>query len=585
MVGALWTGISGLSGSQMGLDNESNNIANVNTIGYKASRVSFADQMYQDSIGKGVTSQDVEKMYKQGSLKLTGVSYDMALAGNGFFQVSDGLDTYYTRAGNFRMGESGALEDVGAKRVQGWAMKTVTTDDINSTDSNTTYFTNDFTKILGNQVIRDATSIDTVVTKATDYTQTASSDSLTIFSGAGYKSASTKISDIELLMSEYNSALIQYAKAEPKPLSSTSSTQSDLMNFDIGSKTLAEGDEVYVHIDGVKYTQSFDTDNATTMKKFSDVLSDTAGFNSYLTGDDTSPYDLDTQTAPEKGIVILEGLVPGSQYRITEFGWTDASNSNSVSKGVVESIKTATKGTGMGHIESLEAVMADLVAGKQMDVYDDITLGGSNFTYQIDVYNKELDTNEIIPTAPLSIASPVTVDDIVAGINANTTATGELADYVKAYNINGSLVIKTLDSNSDVEFVGTLKGDVAASATSASSEVNTINFNADADANGGAFDVTINGTVYPTTIAAADTQAQMAVKVAASINDALDLAPDNTIESVVANGNAVVITYTIDALGTGTSSVSNNTAVTSTTPTIAIATQSQSSTTTVGEKD
>ena len=68
MVGALWTGISGLSGSQTGLDNESNNIANVNTIGYKASRVSFADQVYQDRIGKGVTSFDVEKMYTQGNL-------------------------------------------------------------------------------------------------------------------------------------------------------------------------------------------------------------------------------------------------------------------------------------------------------------------------------------------------------------------------------------------------------------------------------------------------------------------------------------------------------------------------------------
>ncbi len=53
MVGALWTGISGLGGSQQGLDNESNNIANVNTIGFKASRVSFADQMYQDKIVKG----------------------------------------------------------------------------------------------------------------------------------------------------------------------------------------------------------------------------------------------------------------------------------------------------------------------------------------------------------------------------------------------------------------------------------------------------------------------------------------------------------------------------------------------------
>ena len=50
MISALWTGIAGLSSQQTALDNESNNIANVNTVGYKASRVSFADLMYQDSI-------------------------------------------------------------------------------------------------------------------------------------------------------------------------------------------------------------------------------------------------------------------------------------------------------------------------------------------------------------------------------------------------------------------------------------------------------------------------------------------------------------------------------------------------------
>ena len=51
MIGALWTGISGLSSHQAALDNESNNIANVNTVGYKAGRVSFADQIYQGKIG------------------------------------------------------------------------------------------------------------------------------------------------------------------------------------------------------------------------------------------------------------------------------------------------------------------------------------------------------------------------------------------------------------------------------------------------------------------------------------------------------------------------------------------------------
>jgi len=178
MVGSLWTGISGLSGSQTALDNESNNIANVNTIGYKSSRISFTDQMYQAKIGKGVTSFDVEKMYTQGNLKLTGVSYDMALSSDGFFVASNGKETFYSRAGNFRMGESGTLEDVGKNHIQGWAMQPLQEDNIVSTDPNATRFTDSFTKVIGNKIIRDSGSIETIIAKATDYTATAVSDTV-----------------------------------------------------------------------------------------------------------------------------------------------------------------------------------------------------------------------------------------------------------------------------------------------------------------------------------------------------------------------------------------------------------------------
>lgn len=464
MVGALWTGISGLGGSQIGLDNESNNIANVNTIGYKASRVSFADQMYQDKIGKGVTSFDVEKMYTQGNLKITGVSYDMALSGDGFFQVKNGNETYYTRAGNFRMGEGGKLEDVGQNTVQGWAIQPVTPDDITSTDPNATYFTSDFTKLLGNRVIRDTTTIETIVAKATDYTQTATTDNPVIFTGAGYKSASTKIADVEALITEYNSALAVYSEADPKPTASSSSSQKDLLNYDLAGKTLAEGDEVYIYIDGVKYSQSFDTDNATTMKKFADKLSDTPGFKAYVTDDIASPFDVDTQTAPGNGYIVIEGIVPGQQYRVTELGWTDASNSNLASKGTVTNVQPSVLGTGMGHINSVKDALAEAVSGKQMDVYTTSILaavdGVNDFAYQIEIYDKNTNQTVTIPTVPLDILAPANVDDFVAAINANTAATDELADYVKAYNINGSLVIKTLDDNYDVEFTGTMTGPI-----------------------------------------------------------------------------------------------------------------------------
>jgi len=491
MVGALWTGISGLGGSQTGLDNESNNIANVNTIGYKASRVSFADQMYQDRIGKGVTSFDVEKMYTQGNLKNTGVSYDMALSGDGFFQVKNGPDTYYTRAGNFRMGEGGTLEDVAQNKVQGWAIQPITDADRTATDPNATFFTNDFTKLLGNKVIRDTTSVETIVAKATDYTTTANTDNKTVFSGAGYKSASTKISDVEALITEYNAALSVYAEADPKPTASTSSAQKSLLNFPLTGAELAEGDEIYAYIDGRKYSVSFDTDNATTMKNFADLLSDAGGFTSYITGDTTSPFDIDTQTAPELGYVVVEGLIPGKQFRVTEFGWTDASNSNQASKGDVVTVTPSVLGTGMGHINSIRDAMAEAVSGKQMDVYteseiafDETTAANNVYTYQMEIYDNDLGQTVTVPASPLALpgpydaSTPALKDASVSALATAINADPELSLYVEAYNFNGSLVIKTKDSNYDVEFTGELKTSVAVQ------EVQTVTLSGTASATG-----------------------------------------------------------------------------------------------------
>ena len=80
MIGALWTGISGLSAQQTALDNEAHNIANVNTVGYKSSRISFADQMYQDKIGKGSKSP-MRKKSSPGNLKVTGILWSCFRSG------------------------------------------------------------------------------------------------------------------------------------------------------------------------------------------------------------------------------------------------------------------------------------------------------------------------------------------------------------------------------------------------------------------------------------------------------------------------------------------------------------------------
>lgn len=599
MVGALFTGISGLAGQQTALDNESNNIANVNTIGYKASRVSFADQIYQDKIGKGVTIFDIEKTYTQGNIKVTGVSFDMALSGDGFFQVADGNDTYYTRAGNFRMGESGTLQDVGQNEVQGWAIADVTSDNIDNTDPNASFFTNEYSKILGNKIIRDTTTIETIATKATDYNVSAASDNLNVYTGAGYKSASTKKADVEALITQYNAALSVYSEADPKPTASASNTQKDLLNYPLNGSDLAEGDEVYAYIDGVKYSTSFDTDNETTMKNFADIISDTTGFRAYLTNDTSSPFDFDTETAPELGFLVVEGLLPGISYNISEFGWTDSSNGNTASKGDVVNIVAAVLGSGTGHIDSIEDALKEAISGKQLDVYTTEELAFSStqsenvFTYQIDIYDNISSTTVTVPSVPLTLnggvstgvteSAEVVFQDMVAGEEiqvdasvftatgpvtaaevasyfagtavangaftgtavsgystaavgstvtftstttntdiatdltvASTTATAvtaaitqgsavgaiigyadtdagitalaadinandELNAYIKADNINGNLVIRTLDKNNDVEFSGDLETTVGLSETqtvqlSGTSDSTTVSF-------------------------------------------------------------------------------------------------------------
>ncbi len=85
MISSLYNGISGLDSFQKALNVESNNISNVNTVGFKSDRISFADMMYQDGIGKGSSTQSVQKDFSNGSYKQTGNDYDVAIEGNGFF--------------------------------------------------------------------------------------------------------------------------------------------------------------------------------------------------------------------------------------------------------------------------------------------------------------------------------------------------------------------------------------------------------------------------------------------------------------------------------------------------------------------
>ena len=114
MMRSLYTAASGMMAQQMNIDNISNNLANVQSTGFKKSRVDFEDLLYahmQDpntsatagtQVGLGVRVTNTEKQFSQGSLVTTNNPYDVAIKGEGFFavQTPDGIE--YTRDGSFK---------------------------------------------------------------------------------------------------------------------------------------------------------------------------------------------------------------------------------------------------------------------------------------------------------------------------------------------------------------------------------------------------------------------------------------------------------------------------------------------------
>ncbi len=128
MIRGLYTAAAGMTAQQKDIDVISNNIANVNTTGFKKDRTEFQDLMYQTlnytagatgadtnnptgiDTGLGVRVAGIQKNFVQGSLKETGNTYDLAIQGNGFFKITlPSGDTAYTRNGSFKLDNEGSI--------------------------------------------------------------------------------------------------------------------------------------------------------------------------------------------------------------------------------------------------------------------------------------------------------------------------------------------------------------------------------------------------------------------------------------------------------------------------------------------
>jgi flagellar hook protein FlgE len=120
------TALSGLAANNTALDVVGNNLANLNTTGFKADDILFKDIMGQTSgstvIGAGVATTGTSKQFTQGSIQPTAGALDAAIEGNGVFVLRNGSGTtLYTRAGSFKFDGSGTLVTGTGEKVQGWS--------------------------------------------------------------------------------------------------------------------------------------------------------------------------------------------------------------------------------------------------------------------------------------------------------------------------------------------------------------------------------------------------------------------------------------------------------------------------------
>jgi len=146
MIQAMYSGVSGMKAFKANLDVVGNNIANVNTVGYKASRASFKEMLNRtlsgassptglrggvnaSQVGMGVNIGSIDIDGTQGSIQATGRQTDLAIEGNGFFALGDGSGVTYTRDGTFALDATNNLVSASTGlKVLGWTAEPATGD-------------------------------------------------------------------------------------------------------------------------------------------------------------------------------------------------------------------------------------------------------------------------------------------------------------------------------------------------------------------------------------------------------------------------------------------------------------------------
>src|SRR5438876_4915489 len=137
MIRSMFAAVTALRNHQTFMDTVANNIANVNTTGFKAGRIDFQDVLNQNlrgavaptamkggvnaaQVGLGVAIGGIDNFMTKGDLQPTGKVTDLAIQGDGFFQLSDGQQVIFSRDGTFDVGSDGKVVNSLGLRVEGW---------------------------------------------------------------------------------------------------------------------------------------------------------------------------------------------------------------------------------------------------------------------------------------------------------------------------------------------------------------------------------------------------------------------------------------------------------------------------------
>ena len=336
MIDALYNGITGLNTFQSALNSESNNIANINTIGYKSDKISFADQLF----GNGVTVETVDKNLAQGDIKITGAPYDMAIEGNGFFLVRGATEVVnYTRAGNFRMAADGTLRTANDYNVLG---SVANHDDVISSDF-TTAFDNRYDQFVTSNITLsgNGTVLETFNAKTTDYFASATDDPVEN-AGDFYKTAQSKIADVRSVMTAFRNALVEYTS---NPIEGEAATaQTSVVAID-PAQLAGDTNTVEIYVGSNLYRETFDTDAATTMKNLADRISNIDSVR--------ASYNEAT------GELTIESMIPGEEVIVADAKITDGS-------GAIDPLPTiattdAVEGSGKAKVLAIEDALKTAV--------------------------------------------------------------------------------------------------------------------------------------------------------------------------------------------------------------------------------